>query len=84
MANIRLVHKGSGYLTIWRSTKMADVLKEAGEKVAANANAGYSGEYFKYYGKAGNNTQLGFVSSTGPSGNYYEQRDGALSKAVHA
>ena len=78
----RMQHVGKGYLAIWKSAEMQSAVDEAGSKVARNANAGYSGEYFGYYPKPGRSTAMGFVSSTGPSGAYYQQKDKALSKAV--
>ena len=84
MARIRVQHLSGGYMKIWKSPAMQAEVDAAGEKIAANANAGYSQPWFKYYPKRGRYTALGSVSATGPTGDYYEARDGALTKAVHA
>ena len=75
---VRIEHISEGYLKIWKSAEMQAVVDQAGERIAAEA-----GEYYKYYPKMGNFTAMGFVSSTGPTGAYYQQRDKLLSRAVH-
>ena len=82
-ARIRIEHLPQGYLDIWKSGAMQGVVDEAGKRIASEACGGYGKEPFRYYAKPGNFTAMGFVSSTGPSGAYYQQRDKALSKAVH-
>lgn|GEM_PF-4231888 len=82
-ARVRIEHIPKGYLEIWKSDGMQAVVDQAGERIAGEACGGYSGEWFKYYPKPGNFTAMGFVSSTGPTGAIYQQRDKALSKAVH-
>ena len=82
-AKIVIEHIPEGYLEIWKSSAMQAVVNQAGERIAASANAGYPNEPFRYYPRMGSFTALGFVSSTGPSGAYYQQRDKALSQAVH-
>ena len=76
---IRIEHIGSGYMEIWKSAGMQAVVDQAGNRIAAEA-----GEYFKYYPKAGSKTAMGFVSSTGPTGAIYQQKDKRLSRAVHS
>ena len=75
---IKIEHLGEGYMEIWKSDGMKAVVDQAGERIAAEA-----GEHYRYYPKMGNFTAMGFVSSTGPSGAYYQQRDKLLSRAVH-
>lgn len=81
--SIRIEHLPKGYLEIWKSDAMQAQVDRAGNRIAREACGGYSGEPFRYYPKPGNFTAMGFVSSTGPSGAYYQQRDKALRKAVH-
>lgn len=80
---IRIEHVPEGYLDIWKSAAMQDVVDQAGRRIEDGACAGYVSPPFKYYPKPGSYTAMGFVSSMGPSGAYYQQRDKALSKAVH-
>lgn len=82
---VRIEHVSEGYREIWKSSGMQAAVDAAGERIAASANAGYQTATtpFRYYPKPGNYTAMGFVSSTGPTGAYYQQRDKALSKAVH-
>lgn len=80
---IRIKHVSKGYIEIWKSESMQGVVDEAGERIASEACGGYGGEPFRYYAKPGRFTAMGFVSSTGPTGAYYQQREKALSKAVH-
>ena len=62
---------------------MQALVDQVGRRIASEACEGYGKEPFKYYPKPGNFTAMGFVSSTGPTGAYYQQRDKALRKAVH-
>lgn len=78
--SIRLEHVSEGYLEIWKSGNMQAVVDQAGGRIAAEAGE----PWFRYYPKPGNFTSMGFVSSTGPTGAYYQQRDKALSRAVHS
>ncbi|MBR2837776.1 MAG: hypothetical protein IKE55_03230 [Kiritimatiellae bacterium] len=80
---VRIEHVGDGYMEIWKSPEMQAEVDRAGERIAGEACDGYTGEWFRYYPKQGSKTAMGFVSSTGLSGAYYQQRDKALSKAVH-
>ena len=80
---IRIEHIPKGYMDVWKSDGMQAAVDQAGQKIAAEANAGYGGEWFGYQSDMGNFTAMGFVSSKGPTGAYYQQRDRALSKAVH-
>lgn len=82
-AKIRIEHVPEGYMDIWKSDGMQAEVDKAGKRIASEACKGYTGEWFRYYPKPGNFTAMGFVSSTGPSGANYQQRDKALSKAVH-
>ena len=77
---IDIEHISSGYLEIWKSADMQAVVDTVGENMAAEAGE----PWFRYYPKPGNLTAMGFVSSTGQTGAYYQQRDKALSRAVHA
>lgn len=78
--SIRIEHISEGYLDIWKSGGMQAVVDVAGERIAAEAGE----PWFRYYPKPGNFTAMGFVSSTGQTGAYYQQRDKALSRAVHS
>lgn len=82
MANVRIEHNGKGWIELFKSFQ--PLVDEHGSRIAANANAnaGTATESFRYYPKPGNFTAMGFVSSTGPSGAYYEATDKALTKAV--
>ena len=80
---IRVEHVPRGYMEIWKSDAMQAEVDRAGNRIASEANRGYAGEWYRYYPKPGNFTAMGFVSSTGPGGAFYQQRDKALSKAVH-
>jgi len=80
---IRIEHISDGYLEIWKSGGMQAEVDKAGSRIASEASKGYNSQPFKYYPKQGNYTAMGFVSSTGPTGAYYQQRDKALRKAVH-
>ena len=82
MAIIRIEHMSGGYMKIWKSPEMQAAVDEAGQRIADNANAGFSQPWFVYHSKTGRYTALGNVSATGPTGNYYQARDGVLSKAV--
>lgn len=83
---IRVEHVGDGWIELFKG--LQPTVDEAGRRIASEACGGYgmgrSGEPpFKYYPKTGNFTAMGFVTSTGPTGAYYQQRDKALSRAVH-
>ncbi len=82
-SRIRIEHVPQGYMKIWKSDAMQALVDKAGGRIASEANRGYRGEWFRYYPRPGGYTAMGFVSSTGPSGAFYQQRDKALSKAVH-
>ena len=82
MARIRVQHLSSGYMKIWKSPEMQAQVDEAGKHIADNANAGFSQPWFAYHSKRGRYTALGNVAATGPTGDYYQARDGVLSKAV--
>ena len=82
MARIRVQHMSSGYMKIWKSQGMYELVDEAGKRIADNANAGFSQPWFKNNTKRGRSTVLGNVAATGPTGDYYQARDGVLSKAV--
>jgi hypothetical protein len=82
-AKLRVEHIGAGYMSIWKSPRMQQAVDVAGERMAEEANSGYAHEGFRYWPRMGRATAGGFVGSTGPTGDYYEQRDKALSKAVH-
>lgn len=79
MASFRLEHIPNGWLDVFKSPGVQAEVDEAGARIAANA-----GEYYRYYPKPGNFTGMGFVSSTGPSGNMYEAMDKRLTRAVHS
>jgi len=79
-AKVRLEHISEGYLAIWKGAGMQAAVDGVGERIAAEAGD----PWFKYYARPGNFTAMGFVSSTGPTGAYYEQQEAALSRAVHA
>ena len=79
MTSVRIEHISKGYLEIWKSPEMQAVVDSAGQSIAAEAGE----PWFRYYAKPGNFTAMGFVSSTGPTGAYYQERDKALSRAVH-
>ena len=83
MAKVRIEHNGKGWIELFKSFQ--PLVDETGSRIAseANANAGTAKESFRYYPKPGNFTAMGFVSSTGPSGAYYEAADKSLTRAVH-
>ncbi len=82
-AKVRIEHIPKGYMDVWKSDGMQAAVDQAGQRIASEANGGYGGEWYRYYPKPGTYTAMGFVSSTGPTGAIYQQRDKALSKAVH-
>lgn len=82
MARIRIKHISSGYTRIWKSPEMQAEVDDAGQRVADNANAGFSQPWFSYRPVRGRYTALGNVSATDPTGDYYQARDGVLSRAV--
>lgn len=77
-AKIQIEHVSSGWVEVFKSAEMQEVVDGAGERIASEA-----GEHF-YYSPAANSrfTAGGFVSSDG-YGAYEEATDKALTKAVH-
>lgn len=79
MASVRVEHNGQGWMEIFKSDGMQAVVDGAGNRIAAEAGI----PWFKYYPKPGKFAAMGFVTSTGPTGAYYQQQDKRLSRAVH-
>lgn len=78
-ANITIEHNGKGWIEIFTSAEMQNVVDTAGKRIANEA-----GEHFGYM--PGSNNQFtagGFVSSDEYSGAYQEATDKVLTKAVH-
>ena len=82
---VTVKHSGRGWLEVFHSDGMRQVVRDAADSVASEANSGSpaSGEWFRGYIRKGYCTWLGFVSSTGPTGANYEATDKVLTKAVH-
>ena len=77
-ANIRIEHIGKGWIDIFKSDGMRQVVDQAGERIAHEA-----GEHFAYSGRMGNFTYGGFVSSNDVEGALMQARGKTLTKAVH-
>lgn len=78
-AKVRIEHNSAGWVEIFTSEGMKEVVDEAGERIAAEAGGHFT------YSPAGNNqyTVAGFVSGD-DEGSIMEATDKTLSKAVHA
>ena len=81
-ANIRIEHIGEGWSELFRSKGVQDAVDQAGQRIAQEANAGYGSDPFLYHAKPGPHYARGYVEAS-EGGTYYQQRDKALSKAVH-
>lgn len=79
-AKVVIEHNSHGWIEIFTSEGMQQVVDQAGERIAQEA-----GEEFTYYqGKNNRFTVAGFVSSNSFRGAYQEATDKVLTKAVHA
>ena len=79
-AKIRIEHNSQGWIEIFKSDGMRQLVDQAGERIAAEA-----GEHFEYSPARNNRfTVAGFVSSSDYEGAYEEATDKVLTKAVHA
>lgn len=77
-AKIQIEHVSSGWIEVFKSAEMQEVVNSAGERIANEA-----GEHFGYAPAANSRfTAGGFVSSDA-YGAYEEATDKVLTKAVH-
>lgn len=81
MAKVRIEHVGKGYSELFRSLQPA--VDEAGERIAAAANAGCRSPHFDYKPLPGPHYARGYVISDA-YGARYEATDKRLTKAVRA
>ena len=79
----RIEHDGWGWAKLFKSEGVQALVDSAGKRIADEANRGASFEAYRYYSKPGSFAALGYVSSTGPTGAYWQQQQKRLSKAVH-
>lgn len=79
---ITIEHVGEGWSELFRSGGVQDAVDQAGQRIAQEANAGYGSDPFVYHPKPGPHYARGYVEAS-EGGTYYQQRDKALSKAVH-
>lgn len=78
-AKITIEHNGKGWIEIFTSAEMQNVVDQAGKRIANEA-----GRHFGYMPGSNNRfTASGFVSSDAYSGAYQEAKDKVLTKAVH-
>jgi len=77
-AKLEIQHIGKGWIEIFKSDKMREVVDAAGEKIAAEA-----GEHFGYAQSTRDRfTVAGFISGD-LTGSELEATDKVLTKAVH-
>ena len=77
-AKVKIEHVSEGWLEIFLSDKMQEVVDAAGEKIAAEA-----GEHFGYAAATHNKYTVGGFVSGDASGDFAESTDKVLTKAVH-
>lgn len=78
-AKVTIEHNGEGWMELFKSEGMQEVVDAAGERIASEA-----GQHFYYRrGTYNRKTVAGFVGSDEYSGAYQEATDKVLTKAVH-